>query len=50
MSAHRMRALAANCDPEEAPPSMLNMTPALMAVMLVEMALSQFLKDQEAEA
>ncbi len=49
MSAHRMRTLAANCDPETAP-QLSNMTPELMAVMLIEMALSQFLKDQEAEA
>lgn len=50
MSAHRMRTLAARCDPETVPPSMLNMTPSPMAVMLVEMALAQFLKDQEAQA
>jgi hypothetical protein len=49
MSAHRMRKLAARCDPETAP-ELLNMTPALMAVMLVEMALSQFLEDNKDDA
>ena len=47
MSAHRMRTLAARCDPETAPSSMLNMTPALMAVMLIEMCHSQFLEDEK---
>jgi len=44
MSAHRMRRLAARSDLES---ELSNMTPALMAVFLVEMALAQFLEDEK---
>ena len=46
MAAHRMRKLAARSGLDT---ELSNMTPALMAVFLVEMALAQFLEDEKAE-
>lgn len=47
MSAHRMRRLAARSGLES---ELSNMTPSLMAVFLVEIALAQFLEDEKAKA